>query len=98
MSTTQSIVGLVIFLVAGGGLRLFLENRAGEGTPLEKRFDVAALASLAHQLVLAGMDVRVAATQVTATIANPAKGSVTEGDFQRLTYLVAERVHQLQHP
>lgn len=98
MSTTESIVGLVIFLVAGGGLRLFLENRAGEGTPLEKRFDVASLASLAHQLVLAGMDVRVAATQVTSTIANPAKGTITEGDFQRLTYLVAERVHQLQHP
>ena len=44
------------------------------------------------------MDVRVAATQVTSTVANPVKGSVTEGDFQRLTYLVAERVHQLQHP
>ena len=98
MSTTQSIVGLVIFLVAGGGLRLFLETRGGEGALLEKRFDVAALASLAQQLVFAGADVRVAATQVAVTVANPAKNSISEGDFQRLTSLLVERVNQLQRP
>ena len=96
MSTTQSVVGFVVFLVAGGGLRLFLENRAGEGTPLEKRFDLPALAALAHQLALGGTDVRVAATQAALTVAHPAKGNITEADFQRLTALVAERAYQLQ--
>ncbi len=96
MSTGESIFGLVVFLLAGGGLRLYLERRSQPPAPVESRFDVAALASLAHQLVLAGQDVRSAAASVANGVASPAAGTITEQDHQRLTYLIADRVYQLQ--
>ena len=96
MSTSESIFGLVVFLLAGGGLRLYLERRSQPLASVESRFDVAALASLAHQLVLGGQDVRSAAASVANGVASLASGTITEQDHQRLTYLIADHVYQLQ--
>ena len=96
MSTGESIFGLVVFLLAGGGLRLYLERRSQPPASVESRFDVAALGSLAHRLVLSGQDVRSAAASVANSVANPASGTITEQDHQRLTYLIADHVYQLQ--
>ena len=96
MSVTQNLIGLAVFFAAGGGLHLFLEKRNKPQPPVENRFDVAALAALAHRLAQGGMEVRAAATAVAATVANPASGTITEQDQQRLIYLVADGVYQLQ--
>ncbi len=96
MSVTENLIGLAVFLAAGGGLRLFLEKRNQPLPPIEQRFDVAALSALAHRLAQGGMDVRAAATAVAATVANPASGALTEQDQQRLIYLIADGVYQSQ--
>ena len=96
MNTGESIFGLMVFLVAGGGLRLYLERRSQPPASVESRFDVAALGSLAHRLVLGGQDVRSAAVSVADSVASPAAGTITEQDHQRLTYLIADHVYQLQ--
>lgn len=97
MSITQNLVGLVVFFMAGGGLHLYLERRQKPPSPVENRFEIAALTALAHRLAQGGMEVRAAATAVAATVANPASGLVTEQDYQRLTYLIADGVYQLQN-
>ena len=96
MSMTQNLIGLAVFIVAGGGLRLFLEKRPQPNSPVESRFEIAALSALAHRLAVGGMDVRTAAATVAATVASPASGLITEQDYQRLTYLIADGVYQLQ--
>ena len=96
MSTTQNLVGLAVFMLAGGGLRLYLEQRSKPPLSVESRFEIGALSALAHRLVLGGMEVRAAACEVAASVANPATGLITEQDYQRLTYLIADGVYQLQ--
>ena len=96
MSTGESIFGLVVFLLAGGGLRLYLARRSQPPASVESRFDVAALGSLAPRLVLGGEDVRSAAATVADSVARPAAGTITEQDRRRLTYLIADHVYQLQ--
>ena len=96
MSITQNLIGLYVFFAAGGGLHVFLEKRKPPPLPVESRFDVAALAALAHRLAQGGMEVRPAAATVVATVVNPASGILTEQDHHRLVYLVADRVYQLQ--
>ena len=96
MSTGESIFGLVIFLLAGGGLHLYLERRSQPPASIESRFDVAASASLAHRLVLGGQDVGSAAASVANNVTSPASGTITEQDHQRLTCLIADHVYQLQ--
>ena len=41
MSTTQNLVGLAVFILAGGGLRLYLERRSSRRFPVESRFEIA---------------------------------------------------------
>lgn len=96
MSTTQNLIGLAVFVLAGGGLRLFLEKRVQPTPPVESRFEIAALSALANRLAAGGMDVRAAAATVAATVTSPASGLITEQDYQRLTYLIADGVYQLQ--
>lgn len=96
MSTTQNLIGLAVFIVAGGGLRLFLEKRSQPTPPVESRFEITALSALAHRLVVGGMEIRAAAATVAETVASPASGLTTEQDYQRLTYLIADGVYQLQ--
>ena len=96
MSTTQNLVGLAVFILAGGGLRLFLERLSKPPLSLESRFEIAALTAVAHRLVQGGMEIRAAASAVAASVANPATGLITEHDYQRLTYLIADGVYQLR--
>ena len=96
MSATQNLIGLAVFILAGGGLRLYLEGRSKPPLPVKSRFEIAALAALAHRLVQGGTEVRAAASAVAASVANPASGLITEQDYQRLTYLIADGVYQLQ--
>ena len=96
MSAAQNLIGLAVFILAGGGLRLYLERRSKPPVSVENRFEVAALTALAHRLVQSGTEVRAAASAVAASAANPASGLITEQDFQRLTYLIADGVYQLQ--
>ena len=98
MSTTQNLLGLAVFILAGGGLRLYLERRIKPPSPVESRFEIAALTALAKRLVESGTEVRVAAQAVAASVANPASGLITEQDFTRLTFLIADGVYQLQNP
>jgi predicted nucleic acid-binding protein len=97
MSTIQNLIGLAVFILAGGGLRLYLEQRSKPLLPVENRFEIAVLAGLAHRLAQSGMEVRAAASAVAATAANPASGLITEQDYQRLTYLIADGVYHLQN-
>ena len=96
MSATQNLIGLAVFILAGGGLRLYLEGRAKPLAPVESRFEIPALIALAHRLVQGGTEIPAAASAVAASAANPAGGLITEQDFQRLTYLIADGVYQLQ--
>ena len=57
MSTANSVTGFLLFLFAGGALRLYLEKREAPVPTIENRFDVPALATLAHQLARSGMEV-----------------------------------------
>lgn len=96
MSMTQNLIGLAVFILAGGGLRLYVEGRSKPPLPVESRFEIAALTALAHRLVQGGTEVRAAASTVAASVANPATGLVADQDYQRLTYLIADGVYQLQ--
>ena len=97
MSFTQNLVGLFVFFAGAGALHVFLEKRRRPLPPVESRFDVAALSALAHRLAQSGMDVRASASAVSATVADPGSGSITEQDHARLTYLIADGVYQLQN-
>lgn len=96
----NSIIGILLCLAALVVLRVFQHRQANSvalaADTVEARFDVGALARLAHQLALGGLDVHLAATQVVDTCVSPGAQAVSEPDRHRLIYLVSEGVHQLQ--
>ena len=96
MRTANSVSGFLLFLFAGGALRLYLEKREALVPTIENRFDVPALATLAHQLARSGMEVREAAVQTVVAVTKAREVHLTEQDQQRLIALVADAVYQLE--
>lgn len=94
MTLAQNMTGLFIFFAAGGALRLYLAKKNEPPSPIGSRFDVEALAALAHRLVLGGAGVREAASDVAKTVADPDTGTISREDHLRLAVLVSERVHE----